>query len=125
MEKVNPKAVLGRQKRQSQFTPIAVLNEVHDGMTEGAEKYGAYNWRETKIQMSDYFDSTIRHMTAWFDGEDLDPDSQISHISKTIAGLFVLRDAMITGNCLDDRPNTCPICSEPLGHRSDCPKSDL
>ena len=123
-EKINPKAVLGRNKRQAQFTPIPVMNEVHEGMAEGARKYGPFNWRETEIQASDYYDSSIRHLSSWYDGEDIDPDSGINHISKTIAGLFVLRDAMLNGSMMDDRPNTCNTCGEAVGHRDICPKGD-
>ena len=108
--KLNPKAIEGRKKRQYHNTPIEVLNEVHDGMTEGANKYGHMNWRETKIEFSDYYNSTKRHMDSWFLGEDLDPDSpdNVHHISKAITSLFVLRDAIIQGKFVDDRPKHAP-----------------
>lgn len=127
---INPKAVAGRQKRQSQFTPVGVLNEIHDGMAEGARKYGPYNWRDVPIEVSDYYDSLNRHMSAWWEGEDIDPDSGVNHISKAITGLIVLRDAMLHGTAVDDRPCTpkterCDTCGEVTGHRDICPKSDL
>ena len=75
-------------------------------MSEGANKYGPYNWRDVEIQFSDYFDSTMRHMNEWYEGEDIDPDSGVSHISKAITGLIVLRDAMLEGSAIDDRPFT-------------------
>lgn len=105
-QKTNPKALAGREKRQYQFVPVSVLEEIADGMAEGAEKYGPFNWRETFIEMSDYYDSTMRHLTAWFDGEDIDPDSGVHHLSKAITGLIVVRDAIAHGSCIDDRPNT-------------------
>ncbi len=109
---INPKAIEGRKKLQSQFTPIAVLNEMHDGMAEGARKYGAYNWRENKIEVSDYYDSTMRHVNSWWGGEDIDPDSGVHHISKAITGLLVLRDAILEDFIIDDRPRSinrqCP-----------------
>jgi hypothetical protein len=51
-----------------------------------------------------YFDATLRHLFAWWEGEDLDPASGLHHIDKAIAGLFVVRDAMLRGMCTDDRP---------------------
>jgi len=108
MADINPKAVAGRKKIRAQFTPVTVLNEIHKGMTEGAEKYGPYNWRETDIEAGDYYDSTMRHMSAWWDGEDIDPDSGVHHVSKAITGLIVLRDAMLHGTCIDDRSNHPP-----------------
>jgi hypothetical protein len=40
---------------------------------------------------------------SWWEGENLDPDSGLSHITKAIASLVVLRDAMIQGKMTDDR----------------------
>ena len=41
---------------------------------------------------------------AWWEGEDVDPDSGLSHITKAIATLVVLRDSQINLNVDDDRP---------------------
>jgi hypothetical protein len=43
-------------------------------------------------------------MTAWWEGEDIDPDSGLCHIDKAIATLVVLRDSMYSKNWTDDRP---------------------
>jgi len=47
---------------------------------------------------------SIFTLTAFWEGEDTDPDSQLSHITKAISALIVLRDAMIQNNWTDDRP---------------------
>ena len=49
----------------------------------------------------------MRHLVGWWEGEDLDPDSGLSHVTKAIASLVVLRDAMLNGKCEDDRPPAC------------------
>lgn len=103
---LNPKAIEGRKKRQYHYIPLNVLDEIADGMAEGARKYGAFNWRQTKIEMSDYYNSTIRHLNAWFSGQDIDPDSGIHHLSKAITGLVVVRDAIAQESCIDDRAIT-------------------
>jgi hypothetical protein len=41
---------------------------------------------------------------AWWEGEDLDPESGVSHITKLIATAAVLRDAMYNEKLEDDRP---------------------
>lgn len=51
----------------------------------------------------------MRHLMAWWEGQDLDPDSGLSHISKAMASLAVLRDCQIGGNAIDDRP---PVLDE-------------
>lgn len=43
-------------------------------------------------------------MMQWWEGEDLDSDTNLSHITKAIASLIVLRDAMIQDMLTDDRP---------------------
>ena len=73
-------------------------------LAEGAWKYGSSNWRVIGVRASVYWDATFRHIKAWYEGEDVDPDSKLSHITKAISALMVLRDAMIQDNWTDDRP---------------------
>lgn len=42
------------------------------------------------------------------EGEDIDEESGLSHITKAITSLVVLRDAMIQGTLEDDRPPSTP-----------------
>jgi len=74
-------------------------------MLEGARKYGRHNYRVVGARASVYYDAVIaRHLMPWWEGQDIDPDSGLSHITKAIAGLLVLRDSMLKGNWIDDRP---------------------
>ena len=82
----------------------AVMAEIGVAMLEGAAKYGRHNYRAVGVQSSVYYDATMRHLMAWWEGEDTDPDSGMSHITKAITSLVVLRDAMIQGKLSDDRP---------------------
>ena len=87
-----------------QAVPIRVVAELGVAMTEGALKYGPYNYRESGVRGSIYFDATLRHLFAWWEGEDIDADSGLSHVTKAIASLTVLRDAMMQDKFTDDRP---------------------
>lgn len=100
----NPKDVVGVTKVPLSVIPIAPLLEVGVGMLEGSLKYGRHNFRESGVRASVYFDATWRHLAAWFEGQDIDPDSGMSHITKAICSLLVLRDSMMRGNWVDDRP---------------------
>lgn len=100
----NPKDALGVLKLAFSVFPLPVLWEACLGMLEGALKYGRHNYRVIGVRGSVYFDAAQRHLCAWWEGEDIDPDSQLSHITKAITSLVVLRDAMIRGNWVDDRP---------------------
>lgn len=102
----NPKDAIGIRKAPLSVVPLPVLVELGVAMLEGASKYGRHNYRGAGIRFSVYFDATIRHLFSWWEGEDIDQDSGLSHVTKAIASLTVLRDAMIRNKCTDDRPPT-------------------
>jgi len=104
----NPKDSVGTRKVPFSCVPAPVLSELAVALLEGARKYGRHNYRVAGVRMSVYYDATLRHLTSWWEGEDLDPDSGLSHITKAIASLTVLRDSMIQGNATDDRPPVSP-----------------
>jgi hypothetical protein len=102
----NPKDAIGTRKVPASCVPAPVIAEIGLALLEGACKYGRHNYRiaELGVRASVYYDATMRHLWAWWEGEDIDPDSGLSHVTKAIASLTVLRDAMIRGNVTDDRP---------------------
>lgn len=100
----NPKDAVGIRKVPMSTVPAVVLAETGVAMLEGAAKYGRYNWRGAGVRSSVYYDATMRHLMDWWEGQDIDPGSGLSHITKAIASLVVLRDSMIRGNFVDDRP---------------------
>ena len=100
----NPKDLVGVTKRPSSTVSQAVMAEVGVGMLEGTLKYGRHNYRAVGVRSSVYYDATRRHIDDWWEGEDLDADSRLSHVTKAICSLVVLRDAMIQGKWHDDRP---------------------
>lgn len=104
MSKENPKDSVGSKKVPMSTVPAEVLMEIGVGMLEGARKYGRHNYRVAGVRSSVYYDAAMRHLMAWWEGEDIDPDSGLSHIVKTLACLTVLRDAMNNNMVKDDRP---------------------
>ncbi len=100
----NPKDSVGIKKLYYSVLPWGVIAEVGLALLEGALKYGRHNYRGVGVRASVYFDASLRHLTDWWEGEDVDQDSGLSHITKAIAGLTVLRDSMRRGNWVDDRP---------------------
>lgn len=100
----NPKDAVGTGKVPFSTVPAPVIAEVGLGMLEGARKYGRHNYRAIGVRGSVYYDAAMRHLTGWWEGQDIDPDSGLSHITKALASLVVLRDAMMNGKWIDDRP---------------------
>lgn len=106
----NPKDAVGIKKAPISTVSPVVMTEVGLAMLEGARKYGRHNYREAGVRASVYVDALWRHVfEQWWDcGQDVDPDSGLNHITKAIATLMVLRDSMILGNWVDDRPPSMP-----------------
>lgn len=100
----NPKDAIGSLKVPYHLLPAPVMAECALGMLEGACKYGAHNYRVIGVRFSVYYSACRRHLDAFLEGEDIDPDSGLSHITKAITTLIVIRDAMIRNKMVDDRP---------------------
>jgi hypothetical protein len=102
----NPKDLIGRTKPGIRsISPVAMLEEGII-MQDGADKYGAFNWQDSPIQASIYYDAMMRHMFAWFTGQDVDPGSKSGGLNlaavRACAGILI--DAQATGTIIDDRP---------------------
>ena len=103
-KQTNPKDVIGIEKTPISVLPAQVLMETGLALYEGDRKYGRSNYRVAGVRSSVYYDACMRHLMSWWDGQDIDPDSGLNHVTKAIAGLMVLRDAMLNDKCSDDRP---------------------
>jgi hypothetical protein len=104
----NPKDALGVAKAPFHCVSAAVMLELGLAMMEGGRKYGTHNYRKMGVRGSVYYNATMRHVMDWWEGQDIDPDSGVSHIIKAIAGLVVMRDSMLMRNFEDDRPIRLP-----------------
>lgn len=100
----NPKYAFGVKKVPMHVVPCGPLLEVALAFMEGGRKYGTHNYREVGVRASTYYNAALRHLMAWWEGEDIDSGSGVHHVSKAIACLFVVRDSMLMDNMTDDRP---------------------
>lgn len=103
-KETNPKDAVGIKKVPMSCVSMPVVMEMALGMMEGARKYGRHNYRVAGVRASVYYDAAMRHLAAWWEGQDIDPDSGLSHIAKAMSCLHVLRDAMLNDMWTDDRP---------------------
>lgn len=102
----DPKAEAGARKTPLRLIPPAAMREEAWAFELGARKYGAFNWRleGRRPRASVYYEAVLRHVTAWYDGEDVDAESGRSHLAHARAGLGILLDAIDRGRLEDDRP---------------------
>lgn len=71
-------------------------------MEFGKRKYDAHNWRKG-IAWSKIIASALRHLNVWKDGEDLDPESGLSHLDHAACCIMFLQEYLTTCPHLDDR----------------------
>lgn len=100
----NPKDALGVERAPISTVPMNVILELGNALLEGARKYGRHNYRVAGVRHSIYIDAAFRHLAAHWEGETIDPDSGLPHVTKALAALTVLRDSMYGENDCDDRP---------------------
>lgn len=101
----NPKDAIGSKKVGLSAVPAQVVMELGLALgCEGAPRYGRHNYRIAGVRASVYYDAAMRHLMAWWEGEDIDPDSGLPHTVKAMACMAVLRDAQINNKLSDDRP---------------------
>lgn len=99
----NPKDAIGSSKLPLHLWPTTATVVGCMALLDGALKYGRSNWRPGGVRASIYFDACNRHLNAWFEGEDNDPDSGLPHLGHALACLALLVDAEAAGQLVDDR----------------------
>ena len=99
----NPKDMIGNQKLPLHLWPTTATALGSLGLLDGALKYGRSNYRAIGIRASIYKDAVIRHIDAWFEGEEVDPDSGLPHMAHALACLAIIVEAQVKGNLIDDR----------------------
>lgn len=72
----------------------------------GAVKYADRNW-EKGISYGRVFAGIMRHLWAWWGGEDRDPETGMSHLWHSACGIqfLISYEAWNMGEEFDDRPH--------------------
>ena len=73
--------------RMNLLPPKAII-EVSKVLTFGAEKYDAENWRKLDDLQNRYTAGALRHIFAHMDGEQLDPETNLSHLAHALCCLL-------------------------------------
>lgn len=100
----NPKTLIGSKKVPLHLVPPSAKHYLALALEDGANKYGPYNYREFPISISTYKSAAERHLDAFWDGEDLAPDSKIHHLAHAMACCALMLDALSIDKLVDDRP---------------------
>jgi hypothetical protein len=104
----NPKTAVALSKPRISDVPPVALFALGAAMSDGADKYGRYNWRDTSVTASVFYDAMMRHLTDWFNGENYAHDSKVNHLGHIMASCAILLDAEIHNVFNDDRDKRNP-----------------
>lgn len=92
------------EKVRLDLLPPAPLVEIAKTLTFGANKYAAYNWSKGMNQ-SRLFAAALRHLWAWWAGQDNDPEAGTSHLANAGFCILVMLDQQLSNKKeFDDRP---------------------
>lgn len=101
-----------KKEHKAKFSslPVAEIISLVEAFYEGDKKYSQFNWRQEGALASKYFDAAMRHLLAWWTGEDYDEESPTvaHHLRKAISNLLIILDADAYGMLKDDRPEPLP-----------------
>jgi hypothetical protein len=70
--------------------PWGALGQVQEIIDYGAKKYAPNNWKTLDGWRDRYFSAAMRHLIAWYQGEDTDPESGKSHLAHACCSLLFL-----------------------------------
>lgn len=89
-------------KIRMDLVPVEGVYAVADILTGGAAKYGDRNW-EKGMDWSRPYGACLRHLFAWWGGENTDRESGKSHLWHAACNLFFLIAYSQRGVGNDDR----------------------
>lgn len=78
------------EKARLDLLPVRALELVARVLGFGARKYGVDNWRLVEDARRRYYAAALRHMFAWWAGEQLDPDTGVSHLAHAACCVLFL-----------------------------------
>lgn len=88
--------------------PIEALEPIAHVFGFGASKYGMNNWRKDldNTEWNRTYSSIQRHLNSFWSGEDIDPESGLTHLAHAATQIMILMTAQATlpqSTAVDDR----------------------
>jgi hypothetical protein len=89
-------------KARTELLPVTAVEEVAHVLSFGATKYGDWNW--TGLSVSRLYGAALRHLFAFWRGEDNDPETGRSHLAHAACCVLMALEQMLHRREYDDRP---------------------
>lgn len=96
--------------------PVEILMEWGQVFTMGQKKYGRDNWK-SGTDWHEFYGSALRHMFAFWNGEDNDPESGLSHLAHALWNIAAIRYYQLheLGDDSRDMPDDAGCCGPAEG----------
>lgn len=92
-----------KEKLAYNLLPVDALEDVVRVYMMGAKKYAPHSW-EKGMKISRIYAALLRHLFAWWRGEDNDPESGLPHLAHVTWNALALLTYHKRGLCgTDDR----------------------
>jgi hypothetical protein len=98
---IAPKDTVGKPRLS--LLPWTSIKKIATVYEYGVKKYYEQSWRKG-FAYGDIWDGTMRHLTSWWEGEDLDPESGLNHLLHAGFGILTLIYLADNFKHLDNRP---------------------
>ena len=92
-------------KTRLDLIPLHLLDNCADVFEYGINKYAEWNWAKGMAWNIPY-QCLLRHLSAWYRGEDNDPESGKSHLGHAMANLIMLEHYSQSYKEGDNRPKS-------------------
>ena len=100
---------MSAKKQSVKPEPVLVQPEFILGvagvMTFGVDKHGEYDYLDSH-SLSEYYNKAMRHLLAFWSGQDNDPETGLSHLFHAAANLNIMFHLLNKHPDRDDRDTT-------------------
>lgn len=78
------------EKLRWDLLPIECVEDIVKVLNFGANKYADNNWQIVENAEERYYAALLRHLSAWRQGEKVDPESGLSHLAHILCNVTFL-----------------------------------
>ena len=97
------------EKPKMNLLPPKAIVEISKVLTFGAAKYDAENWRKLDDLQNRYTAGALRHIFAHMDGEELDPETNLSHLAHAMCCLLFKLEIELEERAEKERPRETDV----------------
>jgi len=77
-----------QEKLRWDLLPVGTVTQIIKVLMFGSAKYSDNNWKKVDMLKQRYYNALMRHINAWWEGEKLDPETNMHHLAH--AGCCIL-----------------------------------